>query len=141
MCVQPGVHTFLEVALQPKVRCRVVVSVHGLRQPWPPALQPARCYLPFFNGRACARADAATDFVLADERPSRRASDALRATARDVCLGLRLILITSSQARANNSSQPRDNFGRIREVEDLPSYLAVTAHQATERVETNWDTN
>ena len=53
-------------------------------------------YLPFFDGRACARADAATDFVLADERPSRSAADSLRATVRDVCFEFLAMVITSS---------------------------------------------
>lgn len=43
-------------------------------------------YLRFFDGRACDKAEPARDFVLADERPSRRASDAFRATRREVCL-------------------------------------------------------
>lgn len=49
--------------------------------------------MPFFEGRACASAEAATDFVLADERPSRSAADALRATDRDVCFEFLAILI------------------------------------------------
>lgn len=52
-------------------------------------------YLPFFDGRACARADAATDFVLGDERLSRSAADALRATVRDVCFEFLAMVITS----------------------------------------------
>lgn len=52
-------------------------------------------YLPFFDGRACASADAATDFVLADERPSRSTADALRATDRDVCFAFLAMVITS----------------------------------------------
>lgn len=42
--------------------------------------------------RACARADAAIDFVRELERPSRRAADAFFATFGDVCLVLRFTI-------------------------------------------------
>lgn len=126
-----------------KLGRRVVVTVHGLRQPWPPALQPARGYLPFFEGRVCVRADAATDFVLAEERPSRSAVDALRATDREVCFEFLATSITSSQTRANNSSQPRDNSV---ESESLKVYsviapsLSITLRSGLRRTETRIET-
>lgn len=52
-------------------------------------------YLHFFEDRACAKAKPARDFALTDERPSRKASDALRATRRDVCLLFFATAITS----------------------------------------------
>lgn len=52
-------------------------------------------YLHFFEDRACAKAMPARDFALTDKRPSRKASDALRATRRDVCLLFFATAITS----------------------------------------------
>lgn len=52
-------------------------------------------YLPFLEGRASARADTATDFVLADVLPSRSNTDTFLAIGRDVCFEFLTILITS----------------------------------------------
>lgn len=52
-------------------------------------------YLRFLDGRACDKAEPASDFVLADERPSRNASEASRATRREVCLLFFATWITS----------------------------------------------
>lgn len=52
-------------------------------------------YLPRLDGLVCANAEAATDLVGTEERPSRSTADALRATARDVCLRFLPTLFTS----------------------------------------------
>ena len=46
-------------------------------------------YLPL-RGLACANAEAATDLVLAEVRPSRSSADAFLATGRDVCFVFRV---------------------------------------------------
>lgn len=52
-------------------------------------------YLGFFDGRACDNAEPASDFVLADDRPSRNAPESSRATRREVCLLFFATSITS----------------------------------------------
>ncbi|MDC7106897.1 hypothetical protein [Corynebacterium striatum] len=53
------------------------------------AISPTRRaddYLRFLDGRACDKAEPASDLVLAEDRPSRNAWEASRATRREVCL-------------------------------------------------------
>lgn len=52
-------------------------------------------YLRFLDGWACDKAEPASDFVLADDRPSRNALEASRATRSEVCLRIFVTSITS----------------------------------------------
>ena len=60
-------------------------------------------YLCFLDGRACDKAEPASDLVLADDRPSRNASEASRATRREVCLLFFATWITSFICSTGNA--------------------------------------
>lgn len=78
------------------VGCRNVMRRDAARNPVAIRLAHRRSvYLRFLDGRACDKAESASDFVLADDRPPRNASEASRATRREVCLLFFATSITS----------------------------------------------
>lgn len=115
-------------------------------------MSPSRLYegyLPFFDfvaGFACANAEAATDFVRSDVRPSRRSADASLAISAEVCLRFVLAIGSHLLSRLDSffafakKNTPKAERTAMMFVGDLSIRLPDTSRVAHRRFGSGWET-